>query len=141
MVLGLAVAAHADRKALEPYAGRIVYSPDTPPTSLGELPGFLKINATKDDRYDIIHGPPWPMHLVAVLAKAPGTRPVQLVFSAKDDATPATLVTVDVKPRRRIVIATTTATVAAGFASNATYVVRVMQGKTILARAEITLRN
>lgn len=133
--------AHADRKALKPYAGRIVYSPDEPPASLGELPGFLKINATADNHYDVIHGPPWPMHLVAVLAKDPGDKPVTLVFADKADKKLAALHSVEVKPQRGIVIATTEANVAAGFASNTTYVVRVMQGKKVLARAEITLKD
>lgn len=137
----LASAAHADRKALRPYAGRIVYSPDEPPASIGELPAFLKINATADNHYDLIKGPPWPMHLVAVLAKDPGDKPVTLVFADKADKKLAALQSVEVTSQHGIVIATTEATVAAGFASHTTYVVRVMQGKKVLAKAEITLKD
>jgi hypothetical protein len=127
--------------ALKPYSSRLVYSPDAPPTNLDELPAYLKANATADNRYDIIKGPPWPMHLVAVLAKDPGERPVQLVFADKADKKLATLHAVDVRPQKRIVFATSEATVAAGFASNKTYVVRLMQGKTVLAKAELSLKD
>lgn len=140
LVVGLSIV-HADNKALEPYVGRIVYSPDQPPTSLDELPAFLKANATADNRYDLIKGPPWPMHLVAVLAKDPGTKPVQLVFADKADKKLATLHAVEVHPVKRLVIATSEANIAAGFTSNKTYVVRLMQGKTVLAKAELSLKD
>lgn len=141
IALGLVALAGADDKALRPYVGRLVYSPDAPPTSLDELPRYLKANATKDNTYDIIKGPPWPMHLVAVLAKDPGDRPVQLVFADKADKKLTTLHAVEVRPQRRIVLATSAATVAAGFESHKTYVVRLMQGKRVLAKAEITLKD
>jgi hypothetical protein len=128
-------------KQLEPYVGRLVYSPDEPPTNVDELPRYLKANATADNRYDIIKGPPWPMHLAAVLAKDPGDKPVQLVFALKSDKKLATMHAVDVRPQRKLVLATTEANIAAGFASNTTYVVRLMQGKTVLAKAEITLKD
>ncbi len=140
LVVGLSTA-HADDKALKPYVGRLVYSPDEPPTSLDAVPAFLKANATADNRYDLIKGPPWPMHLVAVLAKDPGDKPVQLVFADKSDKKLATMHAVDVHPMKRLVMATSEANVAAGFASNKTYVVRLMQGKTVLARAELTLKD
>jgi hypothetical protein len=126
---------------LKPYSGRLVYSPDAPPTSADELPHYLKANATADNRYDIIKGPPWPMHLVAVLAKDPGAKPVQLVIADKADKKLAPMHTAEVRPQKRIVFATSEATIAAGFASNKTYVVRLMQGKTVLAKAEITLKD
>lgn len=141
VVVGFAAVAHADGKALRPYVGRLVYSPDPPPTDVDELPRFLEANAVPDNRYDIIKGPPWPMHLVAVLAKPPGDKPVMLVFADKADKKLATLHAVEVRPQRTLVLATTEATIAAGFASNKTYVVRLLQGKTVLARAEITLRD
>lgn len=141
IALGLVASAGADDKALRPYAGRLVYSPDSPPTSVDELPRYLKANATKDNAYDILKGPPWPMHLVAVLAKDPGDKPVQLVFADKADKKLVPLHAVDVRPQRRIVMVTTEATVAAGFASHKTYVVRVMQGTRVLAKAEITLKD
>jgi hypothetical protein len=132
--------ASADDKALKPYVGRIVFSPDTPPTSLDELPKFLKLNATADNAYDVLEGPPWQYNLVAVLLKDPGTKPVSLVFADKADKKLTPLHAVDVRPQKRIVIAASEATVAAGFAANKTYVVRLMQGKTVLAKATLHLR-
>jgi hypothetical protein len=127
-------------KAFKPYAGRIVFSPDAPPTSVDELPKFLKANATDDNSYDVLKGPPWQFNLVAVLAKDPGTKPVALVFADKDDKKLTTMHSVDVRPQKKIVIASSEATVAAGFAANKTYVVRLTQGKTVLAKAELHLR-
>ena len=144
IVLAFVVAtgtARADDKALKPYAGRIVISPDEPPTVASELPAYLKANATKDNAYDVIKGPPWPFQLVAVLAKDPGDKPVQLVFADKTDKKLAPFHTVELSATRRLVIAKAEATTAAGFASNKTYVVRVMLGKTVLAKAEVTLRD
>ena len=126
---------------LKPYSGRLVFSPDAPPTQLDELPKFLKANATDDNSYDVLKGPPWQFNLVAVLAKDPGAKvPVALVFADKDDKKLATMHSVDVRPQKKIVIAASEATVAAGFAANKTYVVRLMQGKTVLAKAELHLR-
>ena len=42
---------------------------------------------------------------------------------------------------RKIVIAHAEATVAAGFAAHKTYVVRLMSGKTVLAKCEVTLHD
>ena len=133
-------AAPSTDKAIKAYAGRIVFSPDTPPTTAEEMPKFLKANATDDNRYDVLKGPPWQYHLVAVLSKDPGTKPVALVFADKDDKKLTPLLSIDLKPMRKIVIAHAEATVAAGFAANKTYVVRLMQGKTVLAKAELHLR-
>jgi hypothetical protein len=133
--------AHADDKALKPYVGRVVMSPDTPPTSLDEMPGYLKANATKDNTYDFIKGPPWSFQLVAVLAKDPGQKPLKLVFADKDDKKLATMHAVDVRAQKKLVIAGSEANVAAGFAPNKTYVVRIMQGKIVLAKALLHLRD
>lgn len=144
LLLVLGGPARADRKAdkaLGPYAGKIVISPDTPPTTLDELPAFLAANKTQDDSYDLIKGPPWPLHLVAVLAKDPGGKKVSLVFADKADKALTPIETIEVSSRRRIVIAKTEATVAAGFEAGKTYVVRVLLGKTVLARAELRLRD
>jgi hypothetical protein len=46
-----------------------------------------------------------------------------------------------VSSKRRLVLARTTATIAAGFEANKTYVVQLMQKTTPLARAELKLRN
>ena len=128
-------------QALKPYAGRIVFSPDAPPTQLDEFPKYLKANATADNSYDVLKGPPWQFHLVAVLAKDPGTKqPVALVFADKDDKKLATMHSVDVRAQKKIITASSEATVAAGFAANKTYVVRLMQGKAVLAKAELHLR-
>lgn len=127
--------------ALAPYKGRLVVSPDAPPSNLDELPSFLKANATADNRYDLIKGPPWPMHLVAVLAKDPGTKPIALVFADKDDKKLATMHSVEVRAQKRLVLASSEVTIAAGFASNKTYVIRLVQGKTVLAKAELHLRD
>lgn len=135
------VRAHADDKALKPYAGKIVFSPDTPPTTSDEIVKFLKINVTKDDSYDVIKGPPWPLRLVAVLSKDPGTKPIQLVFADKTDKKLAPMHTVDIQQKKKLVIAASEANVAAGFEAGKTYVVRIMQGKTVLAKAELKLRE
>jgi hypothetical protein len=125
---------------LKPYAGRMVFSPDAPPTQLDEFPKYLKANATEDNSYDVLKGPPWQFHLVVVLAKDPGTKPVTLVFADKEDKKLTTMHSVDVRAQKKIVIAASEATIAAGFAANKTYVVRLMQGKTVLAKAQLHLR-
>jgi hypothetical protein len=128
-------------QALKSYAGRLVFSPDAPPTSLDEMPAYLKANATADNSYDVIKGPPWQFHLVAVLTKDPGATPINLVFADKDDKKLTTMHSVEVHAQKKLVIASSEATVAAGFASNKVYVVRLMQGKTVLAKAELHLRD
>jgi hypothetical protein len=147
IVLGLSVAVAAPKtkpqtteQQLKPYAGKLVFSPDAPPTQLDEFPKYLKANATDDSSYDVLKGPPWQFHMVAVLAKEAGTKPITLVFADKDDKKLTTLHSVDVRAQKKIVIAASEATIAAGFAANKTYVVRLMQGKTVLAKAQLHLR-
>jgi hypothetical protein len=139
LVFGLVSVAQAG-DALKPYAGKIVISPDAPPTAASELPAYLAANYVKAGGYDLIKGPPWPMHLVGVLPKDVA-KPILLVFTDKADKKQTPLVEIEVAGKQRVVIAHTEATVAAGFASNKTYVVRLMLGKTVLARAELTLRE
>jgi hypothetical protein len=129
----------ASDKPWRPYVGKIVISPDTPPATIDELPAFLKGNISKDNAYDLIKGPPWPFHLVGVLAKELKT--VTLVIADKDDKKLTPLLSIELKPMRKIVIAHSEATIAAGFAANKTYVVRLMNGKTVLAKSEVTLHD
>lgn len=131
LLVGLA---HADDKALKPYVGRVVISPDVPPTSVDELPGFLKANATPDNAYDLIKGPPWPFHLAAVLPK--DYKSVTLVVSEGKTE----LISIDLTPARRVVIAHAEATVAAGFANEKTYSVQLRAGKKVLAACKLKLR-
>ena len=56
LVVVLAGSARADD--LKPYAGKLVISPDAPPTESGELPKYLKANLAKDASYPIVKGPP-----------------------------------------------------------------------------------
>jgi hypothetical protein len=139
VMFGLVGSARAD-DALKPYAGKIVISPAAPPTAATELPAYLAANAVKDGSYDLTKGPPWPMHLVGVLARD-ATKPVTLVFADKADKKLAPLFAIQVSSTKRVVIAHTEATVAAGFAAGKTYLVRLMFGKVVLARAELTLRD
>jgi hypothetical protein len=73
----------ASDKPFKLFVGKVVISPDTPPGTLDELPAFLKINLSKDNAYDVTKGPPWPFHLVGVLAK--DLKKVTLVIADKDD--------------------------------------------------------
>ena len=129
MLVGLASA-----DALKPYAGKVVISPDSPPANVDELPAFLKANVTKDNSYDLIKGPPWPFHLVGVLPKDYKT--VTLVVLDGKTA----LISIDLTPARRIVIAHTEATEAAGFANEKTYRVELRAGKTVVAKCQLKLR-
>jgi hypothetical protein len=139
VVAGLA---HADTDAtVKQYAGRVIISPDAAPTMASELPAYVKANAVAGDRYELIKGSPWKIHLVGVLSKDPGAAPVQLLVFDLADKEAKPLVEVKVTSRNRIVISQTTATTAAGFESGKTYAVRLMQGKMVLAKAELTLRN
>jgi hypothetical protein len=124
----------ASADALKPYAGRVVVSPDTPPANVDELPAFLKANATKDNAYDLIKGPPWPFHLVGVLPKDYKT--VTLVVLDGKTA----LISIDLSPAHRIVIAHAEATEAAGFANEKTYRVELRAGKTVVAKCQLKLR-
>ncbi|MBS1123787.1 MAG: hypothetical protein H6Q90_6015 [Deltaproteobacteria bacterium] len=139
MVAGLA---SADSKGVRAYQGQIVISPDPAPSTSDELAGYLKANATKDRRYDLIKGPPWEINLVGVLPKRTDSAPVTLVFAAVTDKQPNTTIqSIEVPAKKGLVIAHTTATIAAGFESNRTYVVRLMRKTKVLARAELTLRD
>ena len=141
-IMVLASPAWADKatdKAFKPYAGKVILSPDTPPGTLDELPEYLKINWSKDNAYDLVKGPPWKFHVVGVLAK--DLKKVTLVMADKADKTLAPLLSIELTPMRRIVIAHAEATIAAGFAAHKTYVVRLMNGKTVLAKSEVTLHD
>lgn len=139
LLLGLVTTAHAG-DPLKPYAGRIVISPEAPPTLSSELPAYLAANAVKDDDYHLIKGPPWPMHLVGVLPKATA-KPLSLEVMDPTDPKAPPLVAFEVTSKQRIVIAHSEATIAAGFAAGKTYVVRIKLGKAVLARSELTLRD
>ena len=148
IVIGVSLASAAPKspkpqtteQALKPYAGRMVFSPDAPPTSFDAMPSYLKANATDDNSYDVLKGPPWQFHMVTVLAKDLGTKPITLVFADKDDKKLTTMHSVDVRAQKKLVIAASEATIAAGFVAGKTYVVRLMHGKTVLAKAHLHLR-
>ncbi len=139
VLLGLVATAHAG-DPLKPYVGRIVVSPEAPPSVNTELPAYLAANAVKGDEYDLIKGPPWPMHLVGVIARDE-KKPLVLVVTDKADPKAAPLVTFEVTSKQRMVIAHTEATIAAGFAAGKSYTVRLLRGKTVLAKATIVLRD
>jgi hypothetical protein len=136
MLVGVA---GADPGALaKQYAGRIVISPDSPPTTQGELADYVKANAVAGDRYELIKGAPWGLNLVGFLAKEPGAPTVQLVIAelGKDKE----LVRLDVRATNRVVITSSKLTAAAGFEDNKSYAVRLVKGTTVLAKAELKLR-
>jgi hypothetical protein len=133
--------ASADDKAFKPYVGKIVVSPDAPPTVFDELPRFLKINVQADGAYDVRKGPPWQINFVAVLSKEPGAKPVTLALADKADKNLTPMHSVALTAKRRVVIGKLEATVAASFAAHKTYVMRIMLGKTVLAKCEITLKD
>lgn len=133
--------AAARAKALRPYAGKLVISPDAPPASGDELPGYLKLNLSKDGAYELIKGPPWPFHVSAVLA-APAKQVVLVIVDKADPKLePLLSVSFTLTNDRKLLLAQTEATIAAGFAANKPYVVRLMLGKMILAKAELLLRD
>jgi len=133
--------AAAKAKALKPFAGKLVISPDAPPANGDELPGYLKGNLSADGAYELIKGPPWPFHVSPVLATA--TKSVTLVVTDKTDAKAPPLFTATITPAndRKLVLATAEATIAAGFAAHKLYVVKVVAGKKTLAKAELLLRD
>lgn len=133
--------AAAKAKALKPYAGKLVISPDAPPSNGDELPGYLKGNLSSDGAYELIKGPPWPFHIALVLATA--HKSVTLVIADKADKKLAPLLSAELTTGsdRKLVLSQASATIAAGFAANKPYVVRVMAGKKQLARAELLLRD
>jgi hypothetical protein len=141
VIVLLAALAHADEKALRVYDGQIVISPDPAPANVDELHAYLKANATKDRHYELIKGPPWEINLVGMLAKDPGTSPVTLVFWDAADKKRTPVQSIEVSSKRRVVIARTTATTAAGFEPEKTYVVELMLGKVSLAKAQLKLRH
>ncbi len=133
--------AAAKAKALRPYAGKLVISPDAPPANSDELPGYLAGNLSKDGSYELLKGPPWPFHVTLVLA-APA-KAITLLITDKVDAKAAPLLSVPftLGGGRKLLLAQAEATIAAGFAANKVYVVRVMLGKKQLAKSELTLRD
>src|SRR2546423_3131944 len=137
-LLLVTASARADTGALvKQYAGRIVISPDPAPTLASELPAHVKANAVADDHYELIKGPPWHIHIVGFLAKdATG---VQLAFTDTADPKAAPVQLVDVAAKNRLVIVSTDATIAAGFASGKTYAVQLRANKVVLAKAQLTL--
>ena len=133
-VLAFVSTAHAD--LAKEYAGRIVISPDPPPTIASELPAYIKANAVKDDAYDVIKGPPWEVNLVGFLSADVKTKvSLELVDGDKP------LHVLDVSAKKRLVLATTKLTTAAGFEANKTYVIRLVAGKRVLAKAQLHLRE
>jgi hypothetical protein len=138
-LLLVAATARADTAVLvKQYAGRIVISPDPAPTLATELPAHVKANAVADDRYELIKGAPWHVHLVGFLSKDAAS--VQLVFADVADPKAEPVAQVDVAVKNRLVIANTDATIAAGFATGKTYAVQLRANKTVLAKAQLTLR-
>jgi hypothetical protein len=133
--------AAAKAKALKPYVGKLVISPDAPPASSDELPGYLKGNLTPDAAYDLIKGPPWPFHVTVVLASP--TKSVTLAITDKADPKAPPLLTATLTPAndKKLVFAHAEATIAAGFAASKTYVVTLTAGKKQLAKSELTLRD
>jgi len=133
-VVALATSAHAD--LVKEYAGRIVISPDPPPTIASELPAYIKANAVKDDSYEVIKGPPWEVNLVGFLSADVKT---QVTLELVDDNKP--LHVLDVAAKKRLVLTTAKLTTAAGFEANKTYVIRLVAGKKTLAKAQLRLRD
>jgi hypothetical protein len=143
LVAGIAGVAFGDDRALKPYAGQIVLTPDTPPASLTELPAFLKTAYDKSHHYESLK---WDVNFVGVLAK-PADK-VTLVVT-DPSAKPGTgsgsgameLVTMELATTRQVVIGHFKPTKAAGFAAGKTYAVTLVSGKTTLAKAELLLRE
>jgi hypothetical protein len=141
VLVALVGSARADDKLVRQYAGQIVISPDPIPTVDADVATFVKLNAAKDGRYDLLKGPPWEIHLIGFLTKDPGAPEVALVFSELADRKLVAIHSIQVAVQHRIVIATAKATTAAGFQPGKTYVLRLMRNKLVLARAELTLRD
>jgi hypothetical protein len=142
VLVGLVVGtAHANDKLVKQYAGHILISQDPIPTESTGLPAFVKANLMKDRHYDLIKGPPWEVNLIGFLTKDPGKTPVMLVFTDAKDSKLPPIASIEVASKKRIVVTKATATIAAGFEVGKTYVVRLMLGKVVLARCELTLRE
>jgi len=133
--------AAARAKALKPYAGKLVISPDAPPTAGDEIPGYLKGNLSPDAGYELIKGPPWRFHVTAVLAAPAKTVTLLIADKADKKLTPLLSANITLTNDRKLVLAQAEATVAAGFAANTIYVVRLMVGKKLLAKSELLLRD
>lgn len=126
--------AHADE--WKPYVGKIVITKQAPPKTAGELPEFLAANVSKDGTYELIGGTPWDMNLVAVLPKdQTGTLTLEFLDGGKS------MHELEVGARGKLVVAHAQATTAAGFAAHKSYELRIMAGKTVLAKAELFLRE
>ncbi len=128
-------------KALKPYIGKLVLSPDPQPKDSNELPTYLKFNYSKDGQYELIKGPPWPLHVTYVFAKP--VKEVTLVIADKADKklTPLVSVPVTLSGDRKLLMTQATATTEAAFEAHKTYLVRLMQGKKVLAKADVLLRD
>jgi hypothetical protein len=126
----VACASFARADLVKDYSGRIVISPDPPPTIASELGAYIKANVTKDNAYEAIKGSPWQVHFVGFLSA---------------DATDVTLEIgqdkLPVAAKKRLVITTAKLTSAAGFEANKTYPVRLVSGKKVLAKATLRLRD
>ena len=141
LVIGLGTAHAENAKALKKFAGKLVISPDAPPTVADELPRYLEGNRSKDDHYELIKGPPWPFHVVAVLAKP--AKEVTLVILDKADAKAAPLLSAPftLTGDKKLLLAQAEATIAANFAAHRPYTVRLLVGKKVVATAELLLRD
>jgi hypothetical protein len=136
IALLLAFSALASADPMKPFAGKIVITKEAPPKAAGELADFLAANVSKDGSYELIGGNPWDMNLVAVLPKdATGTVTLEFLDAGKP------LQAIDVAAKGKLVIAHAQATTAAGFAAHKTYALRITSGKTVLAKAELFLRE
>jgi hypothetical protein len=142
LVLAWVSIANADTKRLRSYAGKLVISPDAPPTTAGELPAYVKANLSPDDHYELIHGPPWTCHVIAILAKPASTATLEIVDPAAGAKTaPLLSAPVTLTGDKKLVISEATLTVAAAFEANHTYAVRVVVGKKTVAKAQMRLRD
>jgi hypothetical protein len=140
-VLACVAVARADNKGLAPYAGNVVISPDAPPATVAELPGYLKANLSPDGKYEVLHGPPWPFHLVAVLARPAASVRLEITDPADPKAAPLLSAPFSLPGDKKLLLAEATPTIAAGFAANHTYLVRILTGKKLVAKAELRLRD
>ena len=132
LLLAFVTAVHAD--PLKSFAGQIVLSHDAPSSNFNELPAYLKANADRSGHYEMLH---WDVNFVGVLAK-PADK-VTLVVT--DPATKSSLVEIELAASRQVVIGHFKPTKAAGFAADKTYAVALMSGKTVVAKAELLLRE
>ena len=132
----LAGIAHADDKALKPYAGQVVLSPDAPSGNFNELAAFLKANFDKSAHYEFMK---WDINFVGVLAKP--AEKVTLVGSDPSAKPAAELISIELASSRQVVIGHFKPTKAAGFAAGKTYAVTLVSGKATVAKAELALRE